>query len=143
MNTLLKSAAVFCALAFSVSSAQAADEKTDRLAEAWKSALAAEEPVLSAQQIAKVNNLAFQAAATRVCDGFELSHDKFVAALEDATQSEKTNLSDDAIAVRQSFILVDFGMRYGLFIAEGEGQDKSFCGNAAELKKSDVPNVWE
>jgi hypothetical protein len=141
---MIAASAIASTLVLSMGSAISAEEKTQRLNDAWASALIGDEPVLSAKQTAKLNNLAFQAAATRVCEGFELSQDKFIAALEDATASDKTDLSDDAIAMRQSFILVDFGMRYGLLLAEGEAQDESFCKNAAELKtKADIPNVWE
>ncbi len=123
--------------------ALAEDAPPQRLTEAWKSALAGGEPVVSPQQYAKLNNLAFQAAAARVCEGFELDEAKFTAALADAT-APKADLSPEDTALQQDFVLVEFGMRYGMLIAEGEAQEKSFCDNAAALKKqTEVPVVWE
>jgi hypothetical protein len=144
MKTYLKTVSMALASILVATTAFAADEKTHRLDDAWKSALLGEEPILAPQQFAKLNNLAFQAAAVRVCDGFELDQAKFTAALEDATAAAKDDLTPEALDTRQAFILIEFGMRYGLFIAEGEAQDKSFCTNATELKaKADIPNVWE
>lgn len=144
MQTYLKTVSMALASILVTTTAFSADEKTHRLDDAWKSALLGEEPILAPQQFAKLNNLAFQAAAVRVCDGFELDQAKFTAALEDATAAAKDDLTPEALDTRQAFILIEFGMRYGLFIAEGEAQDKSFCTNATELKaKADIPNVWE
>jgi hypothetical protein len=144
MKTYLKTVSMALTVVLLATPAFSADEKTHRLDDAWKSALLGEEPVLSPQQFAKLNNLAFQAAAARVCDGLELDQGKFIAALEDATAAAKDDLTPEALDTRQSFILIEFGTRYGLLIAEGEAQDESFCRNAAELKdKADIPNVWE
>jgi hypothetical protein len=124
--------------------AVAADETPQRLGDAWKSALLGAEPVLTPQQFAKLNNLAYQSAAVRVCEGFEINAEKFNAAIADATAPAKDDLSDEEFQVHQSFVLIEFGMRYGLFLAEGKAQDKSFCANAAELKtKTEIPNIWE
>lgn len=144
MNTYLNTVSIALAALLLTSPAISADEKTHRLDNAWKSALLGEEPILAPQQFAKLNNLAFQAAAVRVCDGFELDQAKFTTALEEATAASKDDLTPEALDMRQAFILIEFGTRYGLFIAEGEAEDKSFCKNAAELKtKADIPNVWE
>jgi hypothetical protein len=145
MNTCFKIAPL-AAMAVSVflTSAVAADDAPHRLGDAWKSALLGAEPVLTPQQFAKLNNLAYQSAAIRVCDGFEINAAKFNAAIADATAPAKSDLTDEEFQAHQAFVLIEFGMRYGLFLAEGEADDKSFCANAAELKtKSDIPNIWE
>ena len=98
--------------------------------------------VIAPQQFAKLNNLAFQAAATRVCKGFELDEAKFTDALGEAAVP-RDGLSPEEIAIQQDFVLVEFGMRYGLLIAEGKTANQSFCANADALRTSDVPNVWE
>lgn len=137
-------ASLALAVALSTTSVSSADEKPHRLDDAWTSALLGQEPVLSPQQFAKLNNLAFQAAAVRVCEGFELDQNKFTAALDEATAPAKEDLAPETLDARQAFILIEFGTRYGLFLAEGEAKDESFCKNAKELKgKTDIPNVWE
>ena len=57
----------------------------NRLDEAWKDAIGDQEPVLTDQQFAKLNNLAFQAAVTKICDGYELDTTKFSQGFADAT----------------------------------------------------------
>ena len=125
-------------------SAEAAEEKSHRLNSAWSGLLAGAEPVLTPQQTAKVNNLAYQAAVTRICEGFDLNEDRFMAALADATAKSDDKLPEDALVARHNFLLVDLGMRVGVFIAEGAVNKDSFCANAAELKaQSEMPHVWE
>ena len=36
-----------------------------------------QEPILTDKQFAMLNNLAFQAAVTKICDGYELDQNKF------------------------------------------------------------------
>jgi hypothetical protein len=146
MNSYSK-LALSAALAISLlmpSVVSAEEASTHRLGSAWQSALAGSEPVLTPQQFAKLNNLAYQSAATRVCDGFEIDQAKFTTALADATAPGKSGLSDDETRLHQTFVLIEFGARYGLFLAEGNAQKQSFCASAVELKgKADIPLVWE
>lgn len=134
----------FALLLLPTAHAVADEPSTQRLSGAWKDALAGEERVLTAQQFAKLNNLAYQAAATRVCDGLEIDEKKFEAALAEAIAPAGENLTRDQALVHQNFVLVEFGTRIGLFIAEGDAKKQSFCANATEFKNSkDASNVWE
>lgn len=119
--------------------------ETKRLHEAWETALAGQENVLTPQQFAKLNNLAYQAAVVRVCDGFEIDGKKFRAQLSEATEpSHGATLSDDEYRTHTTFVLVEFGTRYGLLIAEGNATKAPFCEKAAALRKdADIQNVWE
>ena len=138
--------AVGLALALSISVPVQAQEPDDhRLDEAWMDALEDEEGILTPKQFAMLNNLAYNAAVTRVCDGFELSQDKFSAGLSEAvTPAHEAALSEDDNKEWASSLLISLGMRYGLMIAEGNAQKESFCAAANELKASaDVPNYWE
>lgn len=124
--------------------APAAEQKSHRLDGAWSGLVAGAEPVLTPQQTAKINNLAYQAAVTRICDGFELNEDRFMAALADATAKSDDKLPDEALVARHNFLLIDLGMRVGVFIAEGAANKDSFCSSASELKaQSELPPVWE
>ena len=44
-----------------------------------------QEPILTEAQFAKLNNLAFQAAVTKICDGYDLDQTKFAEGVSDAT----------------------------------------------------------
>lgn len=132
-----------CALLFvPVGAAQA---ETKRLHEAWEDALAGQEHVLTPQQFARLNNLAYQAAVVRVCDGFEIDAKKFREHLTEAAEPPHGgNLSDDEYKTHSTFVLIEFGTRYGLLIAEGNATKASFCEKAAALRKdADIGNVWE
>jgi hypothetical protein len=140
-KTACVAAIAICLFGFS---AQAAEDGSHRLNGAWTGFLAGAEPVLTPQQAAKVNNLAYQAAVTRICDGFDIDEARFMTALEDATSKSGDKLSDDALVARHNFLLVDLGMRVGVFVAEGAANQSSFCSNAREIKaQSELPHVWE
>ena len=75
--------------------AMAEDDDDGRLDDAWEDAIGDQEPVLTDKQFALLNNLAFQAAAAKVCDGFTLDPDKFAAGIAVATSPAPANLSDE------------------------------------------------
>src|SRR5436190_16625097 len=132
-------------LAGGISTAFAQDmSDDDRLDEAWKDAIGDQEPIMTTQQFAKLNNLAFQAAVTKVCDGYELNADKFKQAFADVMVPANTNMSDDDTKMWADAVLIRFGTTYGLFLAEGNNKPDDFCKSAADLKSStDVPNYWQ
>lgn len=146
-------AALCIALAFllsAVSAAQAQSKKKDddRLDKAWDAAAALDEGLLSDPLEAMLNNMAYQAAVTNVCQGFELDVKKFSTAFTDiqqqAADEQETDFSDEDIRAWNTAMAVKLGVATGLFIAEGQAKPKDFCANAAELKKDkDVPNYWE
>jgi hypothetical protein len=122
----------------------AEDDDDNRLDDAWEDAVADQEPVLTEKQFALLNNLAFQAAVTKVCDGYELDPDKFAAGIAEATSPAPEGLSDEDAEAWKTAVLIRFGTTYGLFLAEGNDEDDDFCESAKELKAdSEVPNVWQ
>jgi hypothetical protein len=61
----------------------AEDQADDnRLDEAWTDAVGDDENILTEKQFAMLNNLAFQAAVTKVCEGFDLDQSKFAKAIK-------------------------------------------------------------
>jgi hypothetical protein len=127
--------------------AMAADKPAvddNRLDEAWKDAVGTQEPILTDKQFATLNNLAYQAAVTNVCDGYKLDNKKFAKAFADATSTPNPNLSNKDAGAWETAVLVRFGTSYGLLLAEGNEHPDSFCANAKDLKSDkDVPNVWQ
>lgn len=114
--------------------APAPDADNDRADAAWADFLETEGAILADAQFAALNNLAFQAAAVRVCDGHGLAKEAFGKAIGDVIASGDKELSDDDAEARKTAILVAFGARYGLFIAEAHGDKADFCASAAKLK---------
>src|SRR5690606_2081840 len=76
--------------------AYAVEDGNDRkFDDAWEDAIGDQEPILTEKQFAMLNTLAFQAAASKVCDGFALDHDKFTAAMTEAVSPPPPDLSED------------------------------------------------
>jgi hypothetical protein len=141
LNTLLCLAACFC---IATAPAIAADDDNDRLDDAWEDALGDNEPILTDKQFALLNNLAFQAAAAEICDGFKLDGDKFSTAIAEATSPPPPDMTEEDAKHWQTAVLIRFGTSYGLLLAEGNDEDDEFCKSAKELKAdSEVPNVWQ
>lgn len=141
LKTLLCLAAcLFIAMA----PATAADDDNDRLDDAWEDALGDNEPILTDKQFALLNNLAFQAAAAEICDGFTLDGDKFSAAITEATTPPPPDMSEEDAKHWEQAVLIRFGTSYGILLAEGNDEDDEFCESAKSLKSdSEVPNVWK
>jgi hypothetical protein len=136
------SLAVAGVLAGGLSVSAKADD--DRLDEAWKDGIGDQEPVLTDQQFAKLNNLAFQAAVTKICDGYNLDDKKFADGMAEATTPADASLSADDQKQWETAVLIRFGTTYGLLLAEGNAKPKDFCASADELKKdTETPNIWQ
>lgn len=130
------------ALAARAEAQQAVDD--NRLDDAWKAALEEQEGVLTPQQFATVNGLAYQAAVTRLCAGFEIDNIKYAKTVNAIINSGNDKLSDERKAERQTSILITLGTSYGLFLAEGAAKKEAFCAGAADAKKDkDVAHSWE
>ena len=140
-------AAVTLAIGFGAQAhAQDAPSDHDRLHDAWADLSVDQEPILSDLQFAKLNNIAFQAAVTKICDDYELDQTKFAEAVADATSPAPEATATDADLMMQWETAVYFrlGATYGLFLAEGNTDVDSFCESAEELKADPtVPNVWQ
>lgn len=140
--------AAAAAVVLGLSAAAVADEIHDddlRMDEAWADLVVDQEPILTDLQFAKLNNLAFQAAVTKICDGYELDQKKFADGVSDATYPAPETASAPAdMAQWETAVYFRLGASYGLFLAEGNAHSDAFCASAAELKAdSEVPNVWQ
>ncbi|KAB2859806.1 MAG: hypothetical protein F9K43_23780 [Bauldia sp.] len=122
--------------------AAAADD--DRLDAAWEDLTADQEGILTASQFAKLNNPAFQAAATKICEGYELDQVKFAQGLNEATATGPEDMSEIDAKRWEAAVLFRLGASYGIFLAEGNAKSDDFCKSAAEFKAdADSTNVWK
>ena len=144
IHRVLAVATMAVVLSFGVP-ASADEHDDDRLDDAWMAALEDEEGLLTEQQFAMLNNIAYHAAVTKVCDGFELDQHKFAEGLEQAMTPTQASLSEDETREWANGVLILLGTRVGLLIAEGHAAEDDFCANATELKDTpeDVPHYWE
>ena len=134
-------------LVVGVTTSVLAEDQADdnRLDEAWKDAVGDDENILTEKQFAMLNNLAFQAAVTKVCEGFDLDQSKFAKAITDATTPlPNPDMSEEDIKVWETAVIMRLGATYGVLLAEGNARPEQFCASAKELKADpDVPNVWQ
>ncbi len=132
------------ALCIGLGAAQAQEQDDDRLDEAWKDLFEAQEGILTPKQSAQLNNLAYGAAVARVCDGFTIDQKKFMTGLSEAVAPSAEGLTEEQHVERGTAILIDLGMRVGIFMAEGNEEKDDFCKAATESKAdTEVPNYWQ
>jgi len=138
-------AAALAALISLVPLSQAlAKDLVGRLDEAWKNAVEDEEGILTPQQTTQLRDVAYQAAAARVCDGINLNEDKYAAAVNQLIADQGDKFSDEQEMTRLSHVLVSLGTSYGLFLAEGNIDKAQFCKEAFEAKAdTSMANLWE
>jgi hypothetical protein len=116
----------------------------NRLDEAWKDAIGEQEPILTEQQFALLNNLAFQAAVTKICDGYQIDGDKFSKSFAEATEPPNPSMTPEDAGHWSTAVAVRFGTTYGLFLAEGNTKPEDFCASAKEFKdQTEIANVWQ
>ena len=118
------SLAVAGVLAGGLSVSARADD--DRLDEAWKDGIGDQEPVLTDQQFAKLNNLAFQAAVTKICDGYNLDDKKFADGMSDATTPTNASMSADDQKQWETAVLIRFGTDLRPAPCRGQRQARGF-----------------
>ncbi|MFT0862193.1 hypothetical protein [Ancylobacter sp. G4_0304] len=108
---------------------------TDPLNGAWEDLAETEGNLLSGAQFAQLTSLAYQTAVVRVCDSHTLDKDAVGKALDKLLTEAEQKLAPEQQDERTAAILIAFGARYGLFIAEAHLDKKTFCGSAATLKE--------
>ena len=116
-----------------------------RMDRAWGDLVIDQEPILTDQQFAQLNNLSYQAAVTKICDGYELDQERFAAGVSAATNpAPPTITTPEELMQWQTAVYFRFGASYGLFLAEGNANVASFCSGAGEFKAdTTVKNVWK
>ena len=120
----------------------AVPEGTDdkRLHAAWEDLLETEGSLLGGRQAHDLTNLAYPSAIVRVCDSFAFDREALGKALDEILAAGDKTSTAVQNEERSAAILIAFGARYGLFIAEGHSDRKVFCEAGAKLKASPERN---
>ncbi|WP_421724147.1 hypothetical protein [Bauldia sp.] len=144
LSTIGKSVlGIAAAAGFAIGAAVSASADDEHLDEVWADAVGNQEPILSDKQFGLLNNLAFQAAATKIC-GYELNHDDFTTAFVDATTPAPADMTDEEAEEWKTAVVFRLGTVYGVLLTTGNADADSFCANAAEMRDDpEVPHVWQ
>lgn len=128
----------FCMLSSYASAQETVNATSDnkRIDAAWEDLLETEGNLLSNAQFVTLTNLAYQAASARVCDNHALDKDKIGKELDKILTAGNPQLTSDQNDERIAAILISFGARYGLFIAEGRADKEDFCANGDKFEAS-------
>lgn len=108
---------------------------------AWDDLAETEGTLLTPKQFVDLTNIAYQVAVVRVCDAHGLDSAKLATLLDDILTATDRKLTETQTDERTAAILMAFGARYGLFLAEAHTNVQTFCDSAAALKSApgDVP----
>lgn len=122
--------------------AQADDFRIDA---AWRAALENTDGVLTDQQHATLNSVAYHSAAALLCDGIEINPDAVAKAMDGIFAAAPAELTDDQQLQRYTDILLMLGTTKGIILAEGALHEQEFCAGAAAEKaeaKADA-SLWK
>lgn len=131
------------ALAAALAAALPAHAEGPRLEAAWSAAEAEWNGLIEDAQAAKINVIAWHAAVSRLCDGYELDLDEIAAATDAILLAPPDAIDPEALLERHASILIALGTAQGLFLAEGSLDQDSFCAAAAEVRADpDFDDLW-
>ena len=119
-------------------------EDDNRIDDAWKAAMAESEGILSPQQSAALNVLAYESAVARLCDGFKIDESKYSNGISLLVAAKDTKLSEDEQLQRLTSVLFTLGTSHGIFLAEGAAKKDEFCAKAVDAKADkEHTHNWE
>lgn len=129
------------ALAAAVAAPAAA---ADPLQAAWEAAAMDREGVITDEQFARLNVIAYHGAAATLCEGFALDEAEVAEATNAILQASPEGADAAALLQRRVDILIALGTARGLFLAEGSMQPDRFCAAARENRDApDFDDFWK
>ena len=127
--------AVACATALlAVALALPAAAQDQRLNGAWEAALSEGAGYLEPGELALINEIAYHAAVSKLCDGYPLDLGEIAEATNAVVAGATEGLADTALIDRHTDVLISVGTAQGLFLAEGSLDPEAFCAEAAEAR---------
>ena len=115
----------------------------DQITPAWQRLDNLTQSYLTDEQQELVQQLAFAAATSDICDGFTINKEKFIAAFKEFDGEKQQTLPADEQKQWRDKLLVAYGIATGLFAAEGMLVNEQFCAAAEELKTTSTEHYWK
>ncbi len=135
-------AALFGFMAIGAAAPALADDY--RIDAAWKAALENTDGVLTDPQHATVNMIAYNSAASLLCDGIELDTPRVVKVMDEIIAAAPAELTPEQQLERYTDILMMLGTARGIILAEGALHEKEFCEGANAAKAdADINDFWK
>ena len=143
MTRLATAGAVFALIGLGALAAGPALAESHRLEAAWEAAISEEADDLAPGLQAGLNLVAYHAAVARLCDGFEVDDGKIAEESNAIITEALEGLDGEALYHRHAVLLIDMGVRHGLFLAESSLHPQRFCADAEEVRASeDYEHHW-
>lgn len=130
----VSAAALAAAMLFAAGLPAVAEGGSAHLEAAWAAAVGEIEGVIDAGELSTINQVAYQAAVARLCDGFDLDVEEIAAVTNTMLGGGPADLDATAQVARHTEILIALGTVHGLFLAEGSRHHDRFCAEATEAR---------
>lgn len=142
MNKIALAAAgmlAFSALpALAEESANAEAASIPDLPEAWSIINGLTEDQLGPKQTQLLDGVAFSLAQQAVCEDKPADHEQLAGDFDNLTRNLTADLTAEQAIYYQRHLLVNFGMRVGVLVAEGVRDRDVFCAPAPEFSEVEV-----
>ena len=124
--------------------AQTAPPPHETLDPAWQKAVELQDGVLTPRQHSLLNEIAFAAAVSNLCDGYSLERARFSAGFEELQHEDMVSMSAEEAEYFQHHLMFNYGVVVGLFMAEGALDRSGFCQQADEHRNDpEITHFWE
>jgi hypothetical protein len=143
MQKLLLSAAAIAALGFGLAQATSAEEPNAPSAFTTSHALDMLDGSMSDEQETMLNLIAYQLAATRVCDFLQINHEKVADEMKMLEHAEAADMSEEEKSHYEQTVTFALGVAMGGYLSDAATDTPAFCQNA-EAHKSDpeFQHIW-
>ena len=134
LMTCARSIAIGGGLLLASHSLALAEASSMRLDAAWKAAMMDVEGVVTPEQHATLNSIAYHSAAARLCDGLDLDTDKVATAMNAIATPPDANMEEEHMIERLTSIVMLVGVSKGILLSEGTMHKDAFCADAMKSK---------
>ena len=123
---------------------QTAPPPHEALDPAWRKAIDLQDGILTSRQQSLLNDIAFAAAVSNLCDGYSLERAKFSAGFKELQHEDIASMSSEEVDYFQRHLMFNYGVVVGLFMAEGAMDRSGFCQQADEHRNDpEATHFWE
>lgn len=139
------SIALFCAVLMLGGLTSTSWAQSQTFEAGWSKATDLLDGILTPEQHAELNILAFSTAVAGLCDGFSLDKDKFGKGMETLKHESEADMSAEEMAYFEKHLTFSYGVAVGLSLAEGSMDQSGFCAAATEHRNDPEAHLhyWE